>query len=55
MKLRDKRIREVFERMSAKRVAGKRRYTSEYIIYHISTEHVFMSAKVVERVVYGGG
>ncbi len=55
IKLRDRRIREVFERMRSKRVAGKRVYTTEYILHHISTEHVFVSTKVVERVVYGKG
>lgn len=53
LKLRDARIREVYERMRSKRVGGKRMYTSEYIVHHISTEHVFVSAKVIERVIYG--
>lgn len=53
IKLRDQRIREVFERMSSKRVGRKRKYTTEYILHHISTEHVFISTKVIERVVYG--
>lgn len=53
LKLRDARIRKVFNRMSTTRVGGRRKYTSEYIIHHISTEHVFVSTKVVERVVYG--
>lgn len=39
--------------MREKRVGKKRKYTSEYIIHHISTEHVFVSTKVVERVIYG--
>jgi hypothetical protein len=53
LKLRDKRIREVFDRMRAKRSGGKRMYTSEYIVHHISTEHVFISTRVIERVIYG--
>lgn len=55
LRLRDHRIREVFDRMSAKRVGKKRVYTTEYILHHISTEHVFVSTKVIERVVYGKG
>ena len=54
IRLRNERIRQVFERMSAQRVKGRRRYTVDHIIYRISTEHAWVSSKVVERVLFGG-
>lgn len=53
--LRDKRIRQVYERMRAKRKNGKPVYTIAYILEHISTQHVFVSVKTIERVLYGQG
>lgn len=55
VKLRNARIREVFARMSAQRIGHRRRYSTEFIIHHISSKYAFVSPKVVERVLFGGG
>lgn len=53
IKLRDARIREVFFRMSSQRIGKRRRYTTEYIVYYISSKCAFVSPKVVEKVLFG--
>lgn len=53
IKLRNKRIRDVYETMRAKRTNGRPTYTVAYIINEISRKHVFVSPKVIERVLYG--
>lgn len=52
IKLRDKRIHEVYDRMRAKKAQGKRVHTVEYILHVISTEHVFVSVETIKRVLY---
>lgn len=53
LKLRDARIHEVYARLRAKRHNGKPEHTVAWIIEHISTKHVFVSNKTVEKVLYG--
>lgn len=52
IKLRDARIREVYERMRKKRTNGKPIYTVDHIIFVISTEHVFISPERIRRILY---
>ena len=53
LKLRDKRILEVYDRMRKKRRGGAAVHTVEYIIWYISTEVAFVSKRTIERVIYG--
>lgn len=53
VKLRDQRIRDVYERMRKRKRNGKPIHTVAYILDVISTEHVFISVKMIERVIYG--
>lgn len=52
IKLRDERIRQVYESMRAKRINGRAQYTVAFILSEISRKHVFVSVKVIERVLY---
>lgn len=52
IKLRDQRIREVYDRMRAKRKNGKPVHTVAYILDHISREIAFVSVKTIESVLY---
>lgn len=53
IKLRDQRIREVYERMRSARMNGKPKYQLPYILEVISTRHVFISTRSIERVLFG--
>lgn len=55
IKLRDERIRQVYESMRAKRVNGRPMYTVQFILNEISRKHAFVSIRVIERVLYGRG
>lgn len=52
IKLRDERIRQVYESMRSKRINGRPQYTLAFILSEISRKHVFVSVKVIERVLY---
>lgn len=55
LKLRDKHIRNDFDRLSGQRTKeGRRKYTVEYVIWQLSRSY-YLSEKTVERVVYSGG
>lgn len=51
--LRDARIRKVYDTMRRKRKGGRPVYTVEYILYVISTRHVFISVRQIRRVLWG--
>lgn len=51
--LRDARIRKVYEQMRRKRKGGRPVYTVDYILYVISTKHVFVSVRQIRRVLWG--
>lgn len=52
VQLRNKRIRETYDTMRAKRINGRPAYTVAFILNEISRKHVFVSVKVIERVLF---